>query len=297
MGGGKSKGVVADQKISDQEVVLLSLKWGISQEAVVAYTTAIFAVNDAKLSTQEIELLAKQWGVTKQQAEMYLDFFKAINDGKLDQTEVNALMDKWKLTSKEVSDYAKKISEGVTPSDLWPTPGNQAEKSWKDALAALNAYIEAVGVKLAPTAPTAPTSPTAPGAGGSIISPITDSINKAVEDLGGVISVIGENGKEFIKLVDNAAPVFQTLEDSVARNAFISQGIVTQPFNAGSFRMAEGGTLFSSSSIGSRDKDIVVNLTVQGSVTTEQDLITTVRNGLLQGQNSGQTIFKDATIL
>jgi hypothetical protein len=289
-------GVVADQTISPEEVILLAGKWGISKEAVVAYTTAIFAVNDAKLSTEEIDLLAKQWGVTKQQAEMYLDFFKAVNDGKLDQTEINGLMDKWKLTSKEVKDYADKISKGVVPSDLWPTPGNQAAQSWRDALAALNAYLAAAGVKLAPTP--GPTLGPGPGPGpGPLLGRTTESINKAVEDLGGVISVIGDNGREFIKLVEGAAPVFQTLEDSVARNATISQGIVTQPFNAGSFRMAEGGTLFSSGAVGSRDKDVVVNVTVQGSVTTENDLVASIRNGLLQGQNNGQVITKSAVAI
>ena len=87
-----------------------------------------------------------------------------------------------------------------------------------------------------------------------------EAINKAVEDLGGVVSVIGENGKEFIKLVDGAAPVFQGLEDSVAKNMFIAQGILTQPFNAGSFRTAEGGSLFNSGAVGSRDRDINVTI-------------------------------------
>jgi len=284
-------GVVADQTISAEEVVLLSLKWGISQEAVVAYTTAIFAVNDAKLSTEEIDLLAKQWGVTKQQAEMYLDFFKAVNDGKLDQTEINGLMEKWKLTSKEVADYAKKISEGVTPSDLWPTPGNQAAQSWRDALDALNAYLAALGVKLAPTMPTTPT----PGGGGGGAGGGGSNVLSSIPSIDERVSVIGENGREFLKLIDNVAPVFQTLEDSVAKNALLSQGIVTQPFDAGSFRMAEGGTLFSSGAVGSRD--VVVNVTVQGSVTSENDLVASIRNGLLQGQNNGQTIVKSAVAL
>jgi hypothetical protein len=304
--------VVADQTISNEEVVLLSLKWGISQEAVVAYTTAIFAVNDAKLSTEEIDLLAKQWGVTKQQAEMYLDFFKAVNDGKLDQTEINGLMDKWKLTSKEVKDYADKISKGVVPSDLWPTPGNQAAKSWKDALDALNAYLAALGKKPITTAgpttttttpttttTTTPTTTATTTGTSTDVSLGTALINKAVEELGGVISVIGENSKEFIKLVDGTATVFQTMEDVGASNALINsfaKGTINS-FDAGSFRTAEGGTLFSSGAVGSRDRDVVVNVTVQGSVTTENDLVSSIRNGLLQGQNNGQAILKSAVTI
>jgi hypothetical protein len=79
-----------------------------------------------------------------------LDFFAAINDGKLSDEEIIKLASKWGLTNKEVADYAKKISEGATPSSLWPVPGNAAEKSWKDALAALNSYIAATKVGLAP---------------------------------------------------------------------------------------------------------------------------------------------------
>lgn len=83
-------------------------------------------------------------------------------------------------------------------------------------------------------------------------------MNKAVEELGGVVSVIGDNGKEFIKLVEGAAPIFQQLEDSMAKNLFIAQGILTQPFNAGTFRAAEGGSIFSSGAVGSRDININV---------------------------------------
>ena len=99
------------------------------------------------------------------------------------------------------------------------------------------------------------------------ISPLTparsiEEINKANEDLGGVISVIGENGKEFIKLIDGLAPVFQTIEDSGAFNALVNSfaGGAINSFDAGSFRTAEGGNLFNSGAVGSRDRDIVINV-------------------------------------
>jgi hypothetical protein len=37
-----------------------------------------------------------------------------------------------------------------------------------------------------------------------------------------------------------------------------------------------------------------INLTINGSVTSEGDLINTIRNSLLQGQNSGLAITKNA---
>jgi hypothetical protein len=118
-----------------------------------------------------------------------------------------------------------------------------------------------------------------------------DEINKANEDLGGVISVIGENGKEFIKLIDGLAPVFQTLEDSGAFNALVNSfaGGAIGSFDAGSFRAAEGGSMFNSGAVGSRDRDI--NITVNTGVgdpnaiaeAIDQILIDAVQRGTLRG--------------
>jgi len=114
------------------------------------------------------------------------------------------------------------------------------------------------------------------GGGGFIqtpvgISPTTpprsiEAINKANEDLGGVISVIGANGKEFIKLVDGLAPVFQSIEDSGAFNSLVNSfaGGAIGSYNAGSFRSTEGGSMFNSGAVGSRDRDI--NITVNTGV-------------------------------
>jgi hypothetical protein len=274
-------GVVADQEISPEEVILLALKWGISQEAVVAYTTAIFAVNDAKLSTEEIDLLAKQWGVTKQQAEMYLDFFKYINDGKLDQSEVNALMEKWKLTSKEVSDYAKKIADGVTPSDIWPTPGNQAAKSWRDALAALNAYLAAAGVKLAPTAPTVPTAPTPGPTPGPTPAQIT-AVAKKIE------SFTGSAASAFGTLTTEEKAVLGGYKPFVGAQTTFSTPTISGASSVGLGTSGTGSQL---------PAGVTINMTVQGSVTSENDLVTSIRNGLLQGQNNGQAIVKSAVAI
>jgi hypothetical protein len=98
------------------------------------------------------------------------------------------------------------------------------------------------------------------------ISPTTQprsiaEINKATEQLGGVISVIGANGKEFTKLVDGLPPVFQTIEDVGSLNALVNSfaGGTIGSYNAGSFRAAEGGSMFNSGAVGSRDINITVN--------------------------------------
>ena len=100
----------------------------------------------------------------------------------------------------------------------------------------------------------------------------TAQINEATAALGSVISVIGENGKEFTKLVDGLPPVFQTVEDSAAFNALVNSfanGSVTS-FNAGSARMGEGGGLFNSGAVGARD----INITIQANTIANPDELT-----------------------
>jgi hypothetical protein len=100
------------------------------------------------------------------------------------------------------------------------------------------------------------------GGGGGGGTTTTATINKANEELGGVISVIGQNGKEFIKLIDGMAPVFQSVEDSGAFNALVNSfanGNIGS-FGAGSARMGEGGSIFNSGAVGSRDRDIIINV-------------------------------------
>jgi hypothetical protein len=284
-------GVVSDQVISTEEVALLSKKWGITQEAVVAYTTAIFATNDAKLSASEIDLLAKQWGVTKKQAEMYLDFFKAINDGKLDPTEVNTLMTKWGLTNTEVTEYAKKISEGVVPSDLWPTPGNAAAKSWKDALDALNAYIAATKATITTTLPPALIGPTD-------VTAKTDAEIAALIAAREGLPISGPNDPRVLyggkrPNMGGGFDVFDPEKVGMFSGPRLAEGGIVKTPTIAMIGEAGAEAVVPLNRMGSMG-GATVNVVINGSVTTEGDLVSAIRNALLQGQNNGQAITKTA---
>jgi len=114
-------------------------------------------------------------------------------------------------------------------------------------------------------------------------------INAATEALGGVISVIGENGKEFTKLVDGLPPVFQTVEDAGAFNALVNSFAngAMNPFNAGSFRAAEGGSVFNSGAVGSRDRDI--NITVNTGVGDPEAIARAIEDAIRQANQRGTT--------
>jgi len=76
-----------------------------------------------------------------------------------------------------------------------------------------------------------------------------------------VLTGIGSNLKEFTILTNGIAKSFQTIEDVGSLNALTNMyaGGAINPFNAGSFRAAEGGSLFNSGAVGSRDINITVN--------------------------------------
>ena len=283
--------VVADSNISGQEVILLSQKWGISKDAVLTYTAAIFAVNDGKISTKEVDALATQWGVTKAQAQTYLDFFAALNDGELSDEEINKLGRKWNLTNQEVTNYASKIAAGVTPSDLWPTPGNQAAQSWKDALEALNAYLKGLGSKL-PTIPPPPKKPTPP----IDLSDYTDAIFRPGAGEGfttpGTQLPTG-NGTSFPAIVAPKPIDLSGYVDAFARMPRMANGGIVNSPTAALIGEAGPEAVIPLNRMGSMGGS-TVNIVVNGSVTTEGDLVNSIRNAILQGQNNGQAITKTA---
>jgi hypothetical protein len=89
------------------------------------------------------------------------------------------------------------------------------------------------------------------GSGGSSVAPATFGSVAAKEAYDAVTY-----------FAEKATDAFQTVEDSGAFNALVNMyaGGAINPFNAGSFRMAEGGTVFNSGAVGSRDRDIVINV-------------------------------------
>ena len=120
----------------------------------------------------------------------------------------------------------------------------------------------------------------------------TEEINKAVEDLGGAISVIGENGKEFIKLIEGTAEVFQTVEDSGAFNALVKafEGGAINSFNAGTFRASEGATYGTLSRGGAFDRDTNVTINVNTGIGDPEAIARAIEDTLNQSSYRGTSV-------
>jgi hypothetical protein len=120
----------------------------------------------------------------------------------------------------------------------------------------------------------------------------TEEINKAVEDLGGAISVIGENGKEYIKLIEGTAEVFQTVEDSGAFNALVKafEGGAINSFNAGTFRASEGATYSTLSRGGAFDRDTNVTINVNTGIGDPEAIARAIEDTLNQSSYRGTSV-------
>ena len=281
--------VVQDSKVTSEEVAVLAGKWGVSKEAVTVYIAAVYAVNDGKISTAEVDKLAGQWGVTREQAALYLDFFQALNDGKLDPSEIAKLQGQWGLTNAQVVEYAKQITAGVTPSTLWPTPGNTARDSWVGALAALNAYIAAQKAPIA------------------LPTPVLDETAKTAAEIKALIDarkgmpISGPNDPRVLygpgsgrTASDGSKSYFDPGRIGMTSGGTIPKlgrgGIVTSPTIA---MIGESGPE-AVVPLGSGGFGGSITINVQGSVISEGDLVAQIRNAILQGQNSGLSITKNA---
>ena len=168
----------------------------------------------------------------------------------------------------------KSILESLKPADLINLANLDA------AIAKMMQLLALQGTKtLVPTKPNAGNTTSVPSA---VSSPV------AITE---VLTGIGSNLKEFTILTDGIANSFQAMDDVGAFNALANlyAGGAINPFNAGSFRGMEGGSLFSSGAVGSRDRDI--NITIQANTIANPDELTNlIQNSLIQLNRRGDSL-------
>jgi hypothetical protein len=292
--------VLSDSVISDEEVSVLAQKWGVTTNQVLEYIARIYAANSTEVNDGAVVNLLMKWGLTKEEAQKYVDFTRALKDEKIDDKEIEKLMAKWGMTRQGVLDYAKTVQDGtalqVALSKGYASPGDAAAESWRNALAALNAYLAALknmtpgpgpGPGPGPTPrpkpdfvanPFNPTS--APIPKGKIEEQIDTltSLRDATEK-GTAISVLL---KEHIDTLTDSISTsgLGALSDEQARlramGTFGSSGSASE-FDPGSFRMADNAGM-------------TINVNVAGNVQTEQDLADAIRQRILLEQASGKPI-------
>jgi hypothetical protein len=208
-------------------------------------------------------------------------------------------MAKWGMSRQGVLDYAKSVQDGtalqVALSKSWGMPGDEAAQSWRNALAALNAYLAALGAKPVPVP--------GPNSGSVVTSPrpdvaITNPFNpasatitaKAAKEQIETLTSLRKSEESGTAISFLLKEQIDTLTDSISTNSLNAfgderarlraMGTFDTPssssFDPAAFRMADNAGM-----------TIVVNNA--GSVITDNDLVETIRSGLLNDSASGKT--------
>ena len=292
--------VLADNQISSEEISVLAQKWGISTTAVEEYIARIYAANSNPANSDSIMALYEAWGLTKEQAAQYIDFARALVDEKLSSSEIENLMAKWGMTREEVIAYAKQVQDGTVFSSTFSDPGLLAKDSWQQALAALNAYLAALGGGAIAGL----------GAGldymGNPIVTAQQAANDAAQQAADAAAGLADSqafldslglGTDSSSTGSTASTSGNLPNFSGWSKYFDSNGV---PYDASTASFANSSFLGGASGTATQSSTgtaAVVNVTVQGSVVSQTDLVTAVRDGLLNGINSGkQTTFSMSAI-
>lgn len=290
-----------DGKLSDQEIAKLMAKWGLTKDEAKKYADFIYAIGDGKLDDKEIENLKTKWGLTTQQV---VDYIIKIG-GKVDATgtilsagDIAALG--WTNALNALNAYLAALgkSTGGTPSNPVVPPivvpvvpkvdgsgigGSKtdsaasaasaaASKAAADAYAAAKAKgdMNAAAIAAAGVRPSDLASQESGAIGAASIAAQLKAAEQAAALQANITAMSRFREKEAADLAASIASQAQLDYDE--RSKFRSM------------TMANASSISGSSS----SAPVTVNLTVNGSVSTENDLVQTIRTGLLAAQQNGQ---------
>jgi hypothetical protein len=211
---------------------------------------AIEAVGNAQWAFLEAQL------ATNTQAQRYADILAVINDNKISTAEVQALALKWGISSSAVLVYIKDVT-GINNIVINKDLGAEAAKGWDLAKKNLEDYLKMAGAN-------------------TQFSPATVT---AIAETDAATAAALAAAEEAIKVSEGIDAFLKSLNLPVVPT-------ISTPFGqAGSSAASALGTPFGQA--GS-----TINVTVNaGSVVGSTDaLISTVREGILAGQSSGNVI-------
>ena len=309
--------ILKDSKVDDSEVALLAAAWGITKEQAQKYLDFYAALNDGKLSDEEIKKLQDKWGLTYKEVLQYADFIGKLDDFTLSDEEIKKLQKQWGLTTDEVLAYTKQIGLPVTYSGTLIDPATAAEGGWNKANAALTAYITQLDTAITQSAAAnaaavaafeqtqkAIAGAAAATAAAQAAADYAAAVQEAAEAAAAAAEAMaGLTEAEKAKIIaeGNGGSVVEELPKGINGNkgdliALASGGIVTSPTMA---LIGEAGpeAVIPLSRGGGLGGGITITINNAGSVIAEGDLVSSIRNALLQAQNNGQVITKSAVAI
>ena len=292
-----------DGVLSDAEIEKLKTKWKMTEEQVRMYADFVGVVNDGKLTDAEIVKIQGKWKLTTDQV---VDYIKKIGSpvsysGTLIDPAKAAEIG-WLSATAALQKYLDLLNAGtgavtttVTDSTT-NTNGNSAASIAAAAIEAVEAAdaaaeaANAVAESEAALAKSMQEAADAAAASAKFTEELTKQFpefKRGLDILEGQMAAKEASGRSYTTDAEMdriLAGVGGFGSKFGASGGGYDEGFRFKAFSP-TMNTASGGS-FQNSMAG----NTTVNVTVQGSVTSEQDLVTTIRNGLLSQQYNGDSI-------
>jgi hypothetical protein len=286
-----------DGILSDAEIEKLKTKWKLTEEQVRMYADFVGVVNDGTLDDSEVKKLMDKWKLTTDQVVDYLIKLGApvtYNGNLIEPGRLAELA--WKSASAALDEYLRKLAAGsgtstsvppkVVPPVVVVPPKTQDPfglgGSKTDSAAAASA---ASAIAYAVAKATGDETKAALAAAGVTPSALASQESGAI----GAASIAAQlKAAEEAVRISSSLAAFKAKEIADAQNDAAASRMIDYDER---FRFRSSVMDNSKGLVGSgmnSNTPTVVNLTVNGSVTTENDLVQTIRTGLLTAQQNGQ---------
>lgn len=296
--------------ISTAGIKALAEKWfgGSGESATEAarkYEQAVIALKDNELGRDEVELLMQAWNASADEVAAYLLStripFQVAEDAKVlfSPSMINAIATAWNNAATALQNYLNKAKGlsgfNIPTAPVIPTiptipPGTNANNglggSKTDSAATAATTNAANAIAYAVAKATGDTTKAALAAAGVTPSALAMKESGAI----GALSIATQlKAAETLVANSSSLAAFKAKEIADARNDAAASVDYDERFRfmAGSGTASAGDSGFKGL-MGSGTTNVTVN--VAGTVSTEQDLVTAVRNGLLATQTNGNQI-------
>ena len=291
-----------DGVLSDAEIEKLKAKWKLTEDQVRMYADFVGVVNDGKLTDNEIEKLKAKWILTTDQV---VDYIKKIGSpvsysGTLIDPARAAEIG-WLNATAALQRYLDLLKAGTgavittVTAPVTTTDGNSAAAIAAAAIAAVqagDAAVDAANAVAESEAALAKAMQEAADAAAESAK-FTEELTKLFPDLMKSVAILeaSQDAKEISGRTYTTDAELDRILASVGgfeSNFGTTGGEYDERFKFKAFSptMDASGGGFQNSMAGS----VTVNINVEGSVTTEQDLVSAVRDGLLGTQYNGSQI-------
>jgi hypothetical protein len=296
---------INDGFLSDDEIKKLMKSWTMTEEEVRKYADFVQVVNDGKLDDSEVVKLQDKWKLSIDEVVAYIKKIGSpvsYSGTLIDPAKAAEIA--WLNAAAALQKYLDLLGKGtttITPPTTTTPPvitippkndGLGGSKTDSAATAASSAASAASAIAYAVAKATGDSTKAALAAAGVTPSALASQESGAI----GAASIAAQ-----LKAAEDQVRIASSLAAFKAKEAADAAASANNSISDAAYDAAErarframSGVMAGTGTPSNSGGAVNVTVNVAGSVTAEQDLVTTIRNGLLTAQYNGNSITLEA---